>query len=116
MDTAGDYAVLVRAFRLALTIEGLRPSTIRHYVQGAERFAADAADCAPDDVTPDCLRGFVLALQTHCSPRTVHEVQMGLRRFFASSSVTGRLALALSVRCAWCATRQGRNRPIQPKK
>jgi hypothetical protein len=70
MDTAGDYTVLVRAFRLALTIEGLRPSTIRHYVQGAERFAADAADCVPDDVPPDRFRGFVLALQARCSPRT----------------------------------------------
>ena len=39
MDTAGGLSGLVRGFRLALTVEGLRSSTISHYVRDAERLA-----------------------------------------------------------------------------
>ena len=37
MDTAVGSSVLVRAFRLALSVEGLKPKTISDYVREVER-------------------------------------------------------------------------------
>ena len=39
MVTAVGYSVLIRGFRLALSVEGLKPHTIRSYVRDVERFA-----------------------------------------------------------------------------
>lgn len=42
MFTAGGYQVLIRGFRVALIVRGLRPHTIDNYVREAEQFAAAA--------------------------------------------------------------------------
>ena len=38
MQTAGGFRVLIRAFRLTLTVEGLRPHTIHNYTKDVGRF------------------------------------------------------------------------------
>ena len=47
MFTAVGYSVLIRGFRLALSVEGLKPRTIENYVSDTERFAAPGP---PDEV------------------------------------------------------------------
>jgi hypothetical protein len=43
MQTAGGFSALLRGFRLALTVEGLRPHTIHTYLRDVERFALAGA-------------------------------------------------------------------------
>lgn len=50
MDTATGYPVLIRAFRLALTVEGLRPRTVQNYIRSAQQFAAHVGDMPPATV------------------------------------------------------------------
>ena len=40
MATATGFPVLIRAFELALTVEGLRPRTISNYLSDVRRFVA----------------------------------------------------------------------------
>ena len=82
MFTAVGYQVLIRGFRLALSVEGLRPHTISNYVREAERFAAAHEGQEPQSVTPADIRAHVLDLRARCAPKTVYESQLGLRRFF----------------------------------
>ena len=82
MFTTVGYSVLVRGFRLALSVEGLKPHTINNYVRDIGRFAAAHEGQDPQSVTPADIRAYVLDLQTRCAPKTVYESQLGLRRFF----------------------------------
>lgn len=79
MDTAFGYSVLVRGFRLALSVEGLKPHTINCYVRDVERFAAYQEASDPLSVTATDIRAY---LQGRRSAKTVYEAQLGLRRFF----------------------------------
>ncbi len=82
MVTAVGYPVLVRAFRLALTVDVLKPHTIQSYVRVVERFAAHVGGCDPDSITSADVRDFVAALQVKLAAKTVNEAQLSLRRFF----------------------------------
>ena len=82
MVTAVGYPVLVRAFRLALTVDGLKPHTIQSYVRVVERFAAHVGGRDPDSITAADIRDFVAALQLKLAAKTVNEAQLALRRFF----------------------------------
>ncbi len=44
MFTAVGSSVLIRGFRLALTVEGLKPHTVDNYVRDVERFAQHHPD------------------------------------------------------------------------
>ena len=82
MDTAVGSSVLIQAFRLALTVEGLRPHTVQNYVGSVSQLAAHMRDRALDAATPDDIREFTAAVHERCAPKTVHEAQLGLRRFY----------------------------------
>lgn len=82
MDTAGGLSGTVRGFRLALTVQGLRPSTIHHYVRDVQRLARHFDGRAAISITSTDIRSYVLELQTHHAPKTVREAQLALRRFF----------------------------------
>ncbi len=82
MRTAVGSSALIRAFHLALTVEGLKPHTVQPYVANARSFA-DHLDGRPvSKATLNDVRSFVVTLQERQAPKTVHEVQLGVRRFF----------------------------------
>jgi site-specific recombinase XerD len=80
MVTAVGYPVLVRAFRLALTVDGLKPHTIHGYVRVVERFAAHVGGRDPDSITSADIRDFIATLQERLAAKTVNEAQLSLRR------------------------------------
>ena len=82
MFTAVGYQVLIRGFRLALSVEGLRPHTIDNYVRDVERFAASHEGVDPQAVSSTHVRAYVLDLKVRLAPKTVYEAQLALRRFF----------------------------------
>ena len=92
MHTAVGSPVLIQAFRLALTVEGLRPRTVQNYVGSVSQLAAHLGDRALDAATPDDIREFTAAVRGRCAPKTVHEVQLGLRRFYRFLLEEGELA------------------------
>jgi len=82
MDTAVGSSVLVRAFKLALTVEGLKPKTVSDYAREAERLGKFLDGRPFVSVTGTDIREHVITLGTHVSAKTVREAQMALRRFF----------------------------------
>ena len=82
MDTATGSPVLIRAFRLALTVEGLRPRTVQNYVSSAQQFAVHLGDKPLRGVKPSDIREFTVTAQGRLAAKTVHELQLGIRRFF----------------------------------
>ena len=80
MDTAVGSSVPTRGFRLALTVEGLKPHTVDNYVRDVERFASHHQDL--QKATSTDVRAYILTLQERRSPKTVYETQLGLRRFY----------------------------------
>ena len=91
MDTAVGSPTLIRAFRLALQVDGLRPHTITNYVRDAERFARWMGERPQASTTPDDVRTFLSEFQVGHSPKTVHETQLGMRRFFRFLVTEGEL-------------------------
>jgi site-specific recombinase XerD len=73
---------LLRGFRLALSVEGLRPRTIDDYVRSVRAFAGHLGQRSPRSVTPTDARAYISEFQNGHSPKTVREAQLGLRRFF----------------------------------
>jgi site-specific recombinase XerD len=82
MDTAVGSSVLVRAFRLALSVEGLKPKTISDYVREVERLGTFLDGRPFETVTGTDVREHIVNLGDHLSAKTVREAQMALRRFF----------------------------------
>ena len=82
MVTAVGYSVLLRGFRLALSVEGLRPHTISCYVRDVERFAHHHQGQDPVVVTPTDVRAYIPHLQEQVAPKTAYEAQLALQRFF----------------------------------
>ena len=56
MDTAVGYSVLLRGFRLDLSVDGLKPHTISNYVRDAERFASLHAGRDRQSISPTGVR------------------------------------------------------------
>ena len=69
MDTAVGSPVLIQAFRLALTVEGLRPRTVQNYVGSVRQLAAHMGDRALDAATPDDIRALTAAVHERCAPQ-----------------------------------------------
>ncbi len=82
MHTAVGFPALIRAFRLALTVEGLRSHTIYNYTRDAERFASQFQDRKPTSISASDIRAYVATLLDNYSPKTVCQAQIALRRFF----------------------------------
>ena len=82
MHTAGGFPVLIRAFRLTLSVEGLRPHTIHNYTKDVGRFASYFQHRRPKSITTSDLRTYISSLQENYAPKTVYEAQLALRRFF----------------------------------
>jgi len=82
MQTAVGFPVLIRAFRLALTVEGLRPHTVYNYTRDAERLATYFESRTPKSISASDIRAYVVTLQERFAPKTVHEAQLAFRRFF----------------------------------
>ncbi len=70
------------AFSLALKVEGLRPHTISCYVRDVQRLGESVDWIPPAKVTAKHVRKHVEALRKQVSAKTVHESQLGIRRFF----------------------------------
>lgn len=82
MQRADGFPSLIRAFRLYLQVQGLSPSTVRHYCRDVEAMTRRFPDRRPGSLTPQDLRTYVRDLSEGRSPKTVREAQLALRRFF----------------------------------
>ncbi|UCH86564.1 MAG: phage integrase N-terminal SAM-like domain-containing protein, partial [Dehalococcoidia bacterium] len=82
MCTASGFSALLRGFRLALTVEGLRPHTIHSYLRDVERFTESVDGRSPRSISPNDIRAYIATLQDGRAPKTVREAQLALRRFF----------------------------------
>jgi len=82
MERAGGLSGLIRGFKLALTVEGLRPSTISHHVRDVQRFADHFQARSAGSLTSTDVREYIVAFQADHSPKTVREGQLAMRRFF----------------------------------
>tara|TARA_B100000949_G_scaffold19142_1_gene14748 strand:+ start:1140 stop:1970 length:831 start_codon:yes stop_codon:yes gene_type:complete len=67
---------------LALVVEGLRPHTVYNYTRNAERLATYFQDRVPKSISASDIRTYVATLQERFAPKTIHEAQLALRRFF----------------------------------
>ncbi len=70
------------AFSLALKVEGLKPHTISCYVRDVQRLGESVDWIPPAKVTARHVRTHIEALRKLVSAKTVHESQLGIRRFF----------------------------------
>ena len=82
MQTAVGLSELIQVFRLALTVEGLRPHTIHNYTRYAQRFAQRVNGRKLKSITAADIRAYIANLQATYSPKTVNEAQLALRCFF----------------------------------
>lgn len=73
---------LVEDFGRTLSLEGLRPSTIRHYVRDARRFCLFLGGRELAETTPSLLREYLIAFQNGRKAKTLRECQIALRRLF----------------------------------
>jgi len=73
---------LTEDFGRALILEGLRPSTIYHYVRDARRFCLYLGDRDLTKTTPALLREYLIQFRTGRKDKTLREAQIALRRFF----------------------------------
>lgn len=80
VQTAAGFPVLIRAFRLALSVEGLRPRTVQNYVRDIEQFAARLDGQRARSISAADLRAYFATLQDRCAPKTAHEAQIAMHR------------------------------------
>ncbi len=85
------YDRLFDSFELSLKADGLRPHTISCYIRDVRRFWGYAQPQDPRSVTADQIREFVTSLRDQLAPKTVHAIQIGLRRFFKFLIAEGEL-------------------------
>ena len=89
MQRATGFPVLLRAFQLALTVEGLRPRTIENYARDVQGFAAYVEGRHLRSITTGDIRAYCVDLHVGHAPKTVREAQLALRRFFRFLSNEG---------------------------
>jgi site-specific recombinase XerD len=63
VPTATSFPALIRAFELALTVEGLRPRTISNYTRDVRRFLVSLGDRSPRSITSSDVRAWLAAFQ-----------------------------------------------------
>jgi site-specific recombinase XerD len=73
---------LTEAFGRTLHLEGLRPSTIYHYVRDARRLCLYLRGRDLKETTPALLREYLWDFQNGRKAKTLRECQVALRRFF----------------------------------
>ena len=76
--TPVGYVGHLDSFALALKVEGLKPHTISCYVRDVQRLGESVGWIPPARVKAKHVR----LLSAQVAPKTVHETQLGLRRFF----------------------------------
>ena len=91
MQRAGGFSSLVRAFRLYLQVEGLRPQTVSHYCRDVERLARRFPERNPSSLAANDIREYVRELTETLAPKTVREAQLALRRFFRFLTAEGEI-------------------------
>ena len=91
MQRAGGFSSLVRAFRLYLQVEGLRPQTVSHYCRDVERLARRSPERSPSSLAANDIREYVRELTETLAPKTVREAQLALRRFFRFLTAEGEI-------------------------
>jgi len=79
---AAGFPVLLRGFRLALAVEGLRPKTVNNYLRDAESLTKHSEGRSPRSISPNDIRAYIATFQDGRAPKTVREAQLALRRFF----------------------------------
>ena len=79
---AAGFPVLLKGFRLALAVEGLRPKTVNNYLRDVERFTERVDGRSPRSISNSDIRAYIATLQDGRAPKTVREAQLALRRFF----------------------------------
>ena len=85
MDPTEDFGRM-------LSLEGLRNSTIYHYVRDARRFCLYLGDRGLEETTPALLREYLIVFQDGRKAKTLRECQVALRRFFRFLVSDGHLA------------------------
>ena len=90
MHTAVGFPVLIRSFRLALTVEGLRPHTIDNYIRDVERFTTHFQGRKPNSISASDVRDYIAALHPDRAPKTVHDASLPFAGSFVTSSEKGR--------------------------
>ena len=83
---------LTEDFGRTLQLEGLRPSTIYHYVRDARRFCLYLRGRELSGTTPGLLREYLIVFQNGRKAKTLREAQIALRRFFRWLVAEGQLA------------------------
>jgi len=83
---------LTEDFGRTLSLEGLRPATIVHYVRDARRFCLYLGDRELVETTPALLREYLIVFQGGRKAKTLRECQVALRRFFRWLVAEGHLA------------------------
>ena len=78
MPTAVGFPVLIRAFRLALTVEGLQPHTVSNHVRDVERFTTHFSVRRPKSISASDIRTYIAGFQDNHAPKTVYEAQLGI--------------------------------------
>jgi site-specific recombinase XerD len=79
---AGYWSSLVADFELAITAQGLKAHTVANYTRDVSRFATHLSGIPVGQVSTNDVRGFLADFAMSRSAKTVHETQLGLRRFF----------------------------------
>ena len=82
MVTAVGYSALVRGFRLALTVDGMRPHTVSCYVRDVQPLGDFLTPRPITKATSSDIRAFLEHHGNGRCPKTVREAQLALRRFF----------------------------------
>lgn len=85
MIAQGDLNGHLKAFLLSCKVDELSPATLRDYEQkiGAfVSFCSEIGATAPNQVTVNHVRMFLLKLQERCRPHSVHDYYGCVKRFF----------------------------------
>ncbi len=88
----GSWSSLVTDFELAITAQGLKAHTIANYSRDVSRFAESLSGLPVDRVGTADVRKFLVDLAGSRSAKTVHETQLGLRRFFRFLVAEGKIS------------------------
>ncbi len=79
--TIGNTGI-VHGFELELQINGLSPSTIKHYTSDAAKFLQYYSYMDVREIDASHIKEYLTQFKYRLSAKTIYEIQLGLRRFF----------------------------------
>jgi len=85
MIALGDLNGQLKAFLLSCKVDDLSPVTLKDYEQKIGTFVSFCSDIgarAPNEVTVNHVRMFLLKLQDRCKPHSIHDYYGCVKRFF----------------------------------